>query len=135
MPEIITIVGGGLAGLTLGIGLRQRGVPVTVWEAGIYPRHRVCGEVISGGGQRSLARLELLSRLQRAETCPAQSVAFFARKTRVPARALPEAALCVSRYILDDWLAHGILPGLVIICFAWIMDEGRKIQEEQELTV
>jgi 2-polyprenyl-6-methoxyphenol hydroxylase-like FAD-dependent oxidoreductase len=30
----ITIVGGGLAGLTLGIGLRQHGVPVTIWEAG-----------------------------------------------------------------------------------------------------
>ena len=26
----ITIVGGGLAGLTLGIGLRQREVPVTI---------------------------------------------------------------------------------------------------------
>jgi len=46
----ITIVGGGLAGLTLGIGLRQRGVPVTIWEAGKYPRHRVCGEFISGNG-------------------------------------------------------------------------------------
>src|SRR5258706_378699 len=28
-PKPITIVGGGLAGLTLGIGLRQRGVPAT----------------------------------------------------------------------------------------------------------
>jgi len=39
----ITIVGGGLAGLMLGNGLRQQGIPVTVWEAGHYPRHRVCG--------------------------------------------------------------------------------------------
>ena len=43
----VTIIGGGLAGLTLGIGLRQRGVPVTISEAGDYPRHRVCGEFIS----------------------------------------------------------------------------------------
>jgi hypothetical protein len=28
-----------------------------------------------------------------------------------------------------------LLPGFVIIFIAWIMDEGRKIQEEQELTV
>ena len=28
-----------------------------------------------------------------------------------------------------------IFGGLFIIFFAWIMDEGRKIQEEQELTV
>ena len=48
MVKPITIVGGGLAGLTLGIGLRQCGVAVTVHEAGHYPRHRVCGEFISG---------------------------------------------------------------------------------------
>ena len=60
MPEPIIIVGGGLAGLTLGIGLRRRNVPVTVWEAGQYPRHRVCGEFISGRGPASLGRIGLL---------------------------------------------------------------------------
>jgi len=30
---------------------------------------------------------------------------------------------------------YKIIPGIAIICIAWIMDEGRKIQEEQELTV
>jgi hypothetical protein len=28
-----------------------------------------------------------------------------------------------------------LLAGTIIIFIAWIMDEGRKIQEEQELTV
>ena len=28
-----------------------------------------------------------------------------------------------------------LLAGIVIILIAWIMDEGRKVQEEQELTV
>ena len=102
----ITIVGGGLAGLTLGIGLRQRGVPVTVWEAGRYPRHRVCGEFISGGGQGSLARLGLLGGLQTAGAGSATSAAFFAGESLVAARPLPAAALCVSRFILDDWLAR-----------------------------
>src|SRR5689334_24684769 len=69
MAKAITIVGGGLAGLTLGIGLRQRDVPVTVVEAGTYPRHRVCGEFISGRGQDSLQRLGLLAKLQSAKTC------------------------------------------------------------------
>src|SRR5208282_2565955 len=32
-------------------------------------------------------------------------------------------------------LFFSVIPGFAIICFAWIMDEGRKIQEEQELTV
>jgi hypothetical protein len=28
-----------------------------------------------------------------------------------------------------------LLIGAIIVLIAWIMDEGRKIQEEQELTV
>jgi hypothetical protein len=32
-------------------------------------------------------------------------------------------------------LVHDLIPGFVILFIAWIMDEGRKIQEEQELTV
>ena len=32
-------------------------------------------------------------------------------------------------------LFFNLLPGFAIIFVAWIMDEGRKIQEEQELTV
>lgn len=105
MPDPITIVGGGLAGLTLGIGLRQRGVPVTVWEAGRYPRHRVCGEFISGDGQRSLARLGLLDGLQNEDVRSAVSAAFFGRNVKVPVLPLPESALCISRFVLDNWLA------------------------------
>ena len=73
----ITIVGGGLAGLTLGIGLRQRGVPAALWEAGHYPRHRVCGEFICGRGQETLARLGLHELLERAGAVGADTAAFF----------------------------------------------------------
>jgi hypothetical protein len=31
--------------------------------------------------------------------------------------------------------ASGLVYGILVIFIAWIMDEGRKIQEEQELTV
>ena len=106
MTRSVTIVGGGLAGLTLGIGLRQRGVPVAVCEAGRYPRHRVCGEFISGRGRASLSRLGLLGGLESAGACSAGSAAFFAANTTVAARQLPEAALCVSRFVLDEWLAR-----------------------------
>lgn len=102
----ITIVGGGLAGLTLGIGLRQRGVPVTVWEAGQYPRHRVCGEFISGRGQVTLARLGLLEPLQRAGAIQARTAAFFSPRIGAPARPLAEPAISISRHTLDDFLAR-----------------------------
>lgn len=109
MAKTLTIVGGGLAGLTLGIGLRQRGVPVTLWEAGRYPRHRVCGEFISGEGQNSLARLGLWHRIRQAGARPAESAAFFSSTTRVAACPLPVTALCISRYVLDQWLADEFL--------------------------
>ena len=34
-----------------------------------------------------------------------------------------------------DWSTNSIFIGLLIICISWIMDEGRKILEEEELTV
>ena len=101
----ITIVGGGLAGLTLGIGLRQHGVPVTIHEAGHYPRHRVCGEFISGRGQDSLARLGLRELLDQAGAVSARTAAFFtATKSSAP-HLLPSPAICLSRFDLDVALA------------------------------
>jgi 2-polyprenyl-6-methoxyphenol hydroxylase-like FAD-dependent oxidoreductase len=101
----ITIVGGGLAGLTLGIGLRRRDVPVTVWEAGHYPRHRVCGEFISGHGQEMLARLDLRGLLERAGAVSAGTAAFFSTALSAPPRSLPAHAICLSRFKLDHALA------------------------------
>lgn len=101
----ITIVGGGLAGLTLGIGLRQRGVPVTVWEAGGYPRHRVCGELISGRGQEVLARMGLRDLFLEAGAVPAADAAFFEGSRASPARRLCPPALCLSRFTMDALLA------------------------------
>lgn len=101
----IAIVGGGLAGLTLGIGLRRRDIPVTVWEAGHYPRHRVCGEFISGRGQAALARLELLDGLNAAGAIPARTVAFFSPRRSAPVRELSQPAISISRFVLDNYLA------------------------------
>ena len=102
----ITIVGGGLAGLTLGIGLRQRDVPVTVWEAGRYPRHRVCGEFINGRGVESLKRLGLLDLLKQSGIIIAKTTAFHAGKFSSGLKTLPTSALCISRWTLDATLAR-----------------------------
>ena len=102
----ITIVGGGLAGLTLGIGLRQRGVPAALWEAGHYPRHRVCGEFICGRGQETLARLGLRDWLERAGAVGADTAAFFSATQSTGPRPLPSRAICLSRFTLDATLAE-----------------------------
>ena len=101
----ISIVGGGLAGLTLGVGLRQKGIPVTVWEAGQYPRHRVCGEFISGRGQQVLARLGLLELFRRAGAVAARTAGIFLGRIGSPSRSLPTPALCLSRFAMDLLLA------------------------------
>src|SRR5262249_35461716 len=106
MAKPITIIGGGLAGLALGIGLRRRNIPVTVLEAGHYPRHRVCGEFISGRGQQTLANLELLQPLMEAGARTATTAAFFLREGKsTPVRRLEQKAICISRFKLDSLLA------------------------------
>ena len=101
----MTIIGGGLAGLTLGIGLRHQGVPVTIHEAGNYPRHRVCGEFISGRGQATLARLGLQKLCDEAGAVRAQTVAFFSATQSTAPHRLPSPAICLSRFTLDQVLA------------------------------
>jgi flavin-dependent dehydrogenase len=102
----ITIVGGGLAGLTLGIVLRQHGVPVALYEAGSYPRHRVCGEFLCGRGIDVLHALGLHSKLVAAGAVEARTAAFHSDGRSFRPKALPRAALCLSRHILDQLLAE-----------------------------
>ncbi len=104
-PQPITIVGGGIAGLTLGIGLRQMGVPVAIYEAGTYPRHRVCGEFISGEGLATLTRLGLRDLLNSAGAVKATTAAFFSASRATAPYLLPAPALCLSRFALDAVLA------------------------------
>jgi 2-polyprenyl-6-methoxyphenol hydroxylase-like FAD-dependent oxidoreductase len=95
----VTIAGGGLAGLSLAAGLRLRGIPVTVREAGRYPRHRVCGEFISGVERETLEQLGIAGAL--ADALPRSSVAWFREGRRIHEGALPEPALGISRHRLD----------------------------------
>lgn len=101
----ITIIGGGLAGLSLGVALRQRDVPTTIIEAGRYPRHRVCGEFISGAGGDLLRALGL-DALMRDQAQPATDCAFFTPDRLLFHRPLPSAAISVSRFHLDAALAE-----------------------------
>jgi 2-polyprenyl-6-methoxyphenol hydroxylase-like FAD-dependent oxidoreductase len=81
-------------------------VPVTIREAGNYPRHRVCGEFISGNGQAVLDRLGLRARLEQAGAVSARTVLFVCGSNRSPVRQLPALALCLSRHALDALLAE-----------------------------
>src|SRR5450432_1511510 len=104
-PKPIIIVGGGLAGLTLGIALRKKEIPVTVHEAGNYPRHRVCGEFISGRGLEILGALGLKEKFLAADAIEVRSSIFFSGNSKSPVRQFPAPALCLSRFVMDKLLA------------------------------
>lgn len=96
----VTIAGGGLAGLALGIGLRRRGVGVTLHEAGTYPRHRVCGEFVSGVNDGVLQKLGVASHFHDAARL--SSARWFDARGQVA--SLKVAAMGISRRTLDDRL-------------------------------
>ena len=94
------MAGGGLAGLALAVALGERGVPVRVEEAGHYPRHRVCGEFISGVSPATLAFLGLTDLV--ADARRHQSLAWIEGGRTLHCDRLPEPALGISRWVLDD---------------------------------
>lgn len=99
----INIIGGGLAGLSLALGLRRQGVPVIVHEAGNYPRHRVCGEFILGVSDNDIEALGIGNSL--ADSLRHQECAWFAGDKFASMRTMPMAARAISRHRLDERLA------------------------------
>lgn len=99
----IEIIGGGLAGLSLGLSLVRAGVDVTIFEAGEYPRHRVCGEFIAGLGEKTISRLGLAPLL--ADAGKLSDVDWFVRGSAIRRQRLPAPALALSRHALDARLA------------------------------
>ncbi|HEY5792969.1 MAG TPA: hypothetical protein VIS74_06700, partial [Chthoniobacterales bacterium] len=102
MTRGITIAGGGLAGLSLGIGLLRRGIPVELHEAGSYPRHRVCGEFICGVSPATLESLGIHESLAGSRRL--SSAAWFRRGERLLEAPLERPAWGISRYELDNRL-------------------------------
>lgn len=104
MNRPIIIAGGGLAGLAAGIALRARGIAVELHEAGSYPRHRVCGEFISGLSQRTIDALGIGPALN--DCAQHRSTGWYLGGQQVLSTELPQPALAISRYRLDLRLAE-----------------------------
>ncbi len=99
MAKLITIAGGGLAGLSVGFGLSARGLPVELHEAGAYPRHRVCGEFISGVSEDVLSQLGVLPCL--SDALRLESMTWHHARGRILKSRMPKPALAISRHTLD----------------------------------
>ena len=99
MINPIQIAGGGVGGLALGVGLAKRGVDVTVFEKGAYPRHRVCGEFICGVREQTLEKLGLAELFEPA--LRHQSTVWLSGDEEVLRTDLPFSALGMSRFMMD----------------------------------
>ena len=123
----VTIAGGGLAGLSLGIALRRQNIPVQILEATSYPRHRVCGEFVSGIRPEDLRALGI----EAAFTTAAKhtTTAWFNGERPILKHSLPEAAHGISRHQLDLALANQFQDlGGELIC-------GQRCTDDAEGTV
>lgn len=103
--KTVRILGGGLSGLALGIALRTRGVPTVIHEAMTYPRHKVCGEFLSGLDASVADVLDLGGILQRAGAPSLCTTAWFRGGRRIYERSLPAPSPGISRHALDRALA------------------------------
>jgi len=89
--------------------LGNAGVPVEVYEAGDYPRHRVCGEFIAGLGDATIEKLGIGTAVAGAGSH--RCVTWFLRGRVVGRQTLPAPARAVSRFALDARLAGLFVAG------------------------
>jgi len=100
--KVVTIVGGGLAGLTAAIHLSKIGIKVIVIEKNEYPKHKVCGEYISN---EVLPYLNWLSLdLSELNPIPISKLDFSIPNGKIINCDLPLGGFGVSRFALDAFL-------------------------------
>lgn len=101
----VAIVGSGIGGACAAISLASSGAKVLLLEAGRFPRHKVCGEFLSPESKAVFSRLGVLDKLHEAGALPVQTARIVARGGRALAFPLPQSALALSRFRLDNILA------------------------------
>jgi menaquinone-9 beta-reductase len=99
----LVIVGGGLAGLSLSILCSEIGLKVVLFEKGIYPKHKVCGEYISRESVDFLSRLGL--ELDKLSLPQIDHFVLTSHHGNAAECALNPGGFGISRFMLDDLMA------------------------------
>ena len=95
----LVVVGGGPAGSSAAITAAQLGFRVLLLESGTFPRHKVCGEFVSGEASSILERL--LGRAETFVSAPRISTTRIFVDNHVAELPVSPKALSISRYDLD----------------------------------
>ncbi len=92
------IIGGGLAGLTAALELAKNGVSVLVIEKNSYPKHKVCGEYLSG---EVVPYMESLG-IELEDAVKINTLEISNRSGNSLKTQLPLGGIGISRYALDQ---------------------------------
>jgi flavin-dependent dehydrogenase len=121
----VFVIGGGVAGCAAAIALSRKGRSVTLIEREPAPRHKVCGEFLSGEALEDLHALGIDVTALGAVPIPYVRLAAARRAAEAP---LPFPAKSLTRKTLDTALiAEAILAGVNV-------QQGRSVQELDRTT-
>ena len=109
----LAIAGGGLAGLTLAIQVKRMGHSVVLFEKEKYPFHRVCGEYISLESGPFLAEMGI--DIEALHLPVIKKLMVSSPRGDLLTHDLPQGGFGISRYSLDEKLAHIAIGEGVII--------------------
>lgn len=100
----VSIVGGGLAGLTLAIQLTDSGYSCVLFEKNTYPFHRVCGEYISNESKRFLVSCGL--DMDALKLPSINKLRVSSPSGKIMEHQLDLGGFGISRHLLDQKLAE-----------------------------
>jgi flavin-dependent dehydrogenase len=117
------IIGGGVGGACAALALANNGARVVVLEAGSFPRHKVCGEFLSPESKTVFARLGVLEEIKNAGALEISMSRIVARSGQTLEMALPQNALSLSRFQLDEILIRAAQhAGAQLVCKTRVRD-------------
>jgi flavin-dependent dehydrogenase len=120
LQDEVLILGGGVAGCAASIALARKGRKVTLIERELSPRHKVCGEFLSGEALEDLHALGIDIASLGAEPIDYVRLAAARRAAEAP---LPFPAASLTRKALDTALiAEAIDAGVNV-------ERGRSVRE------
>jgi flavin-dependent dehydrogenase len=119
LQDEVLILGGGVAGCAAAIALARKGRGVTLIERELAPRHKVCGEFLSGEALEDLHALGVNVALLGAVRIDSVRLAAGGRAAEAP---LPFPAASLTRKSLDTALiAEAVAAGVRV-------ERGRSVQ-------
>ena len=125
MEDKVLILGGGVAGCAAAIALARKGRSVTLIEREPAPRHKVCGEFLSGEALEDLLALDIDVASLGAVPIDYVRLAAARRAAEAP---LPFPAASLTRKALDTALIAAAIAARVRV------EQGRSVQELERNT-